>query len=191
MNPGVLWSHYFLFQENVDSALWMHSEPVLTVMSSPQGAPSWSLLHGMPFRHRPPHVAQSITRTWEMKVRSERASLPFATPAFYFYKNSSLTAQTLANFFPEGFMVFQKGIKTEVKEMLKFQQLGLFPSVSTAPQKHNSRFKPSQRKVSAHTHSHSHMHTSFLPPPFPNRCLLMLEKKEKLYITTILVPIDS
>lgn len=25
MNPGVLWSNYFLFQENVDSALWMQS----------------------------------------------------------------------------------------------------------------------------------------------------------------------
>lgn len=58
--------------------------------------------------------------------------------------------QTLANFLPEGFMVFQKGIKTEVKKkILKSQQLGLFPSVSSTPQKHISRFKPSQRKVPA------------------------------------------
>lgn len=75
---------------------------------------------------------------------------------FTFTRIAHLTAQTLANFLPEGFMVFQTGIKTEVKEILKFQQLGLFPSVSSAPQKHISRFKPSQRKVPACTLTLTH-----------------------------------
>lgn len=52
----------------------------------------------MPFRHRPPYIARSITRTWERKGWSERASLPFATLAFYFHKNSSSDCADFSKF---------------------------------------------------------------------------------------------